>query len=115
MQAGALVGHQVLLVETESQVSLDVERILEEHGATVLSAINLNQALRFAHYPELSAAVLEYRLGAADAEKICEALSQRQMPFIFLTGTPAEVLERWPGVPTVSKPATGPRIVGALK
>lgn len=64
----------------------------------------------------------------ASAREICEmlkhpffhhplssALRQRQVPFVFYTGNPDPLHDRWPTAPVIGKPATAAAIVGAIK
>jgi hypothetical protein len=53
--------------------------------------------------------------GTENAEPVCDALSQREVPFIFYTAYPDSSSKRWSAVPFVSKPAPDSVIIGALK
>src|SRR5262249_27110527 len=88
---------------------------LEDDGATVFRASSVAQALSVADYPLLSAGVLTTRLGSEDSSTVCQALSRRNIPFVFHTAHAARLLTHWPGVPIVAKPASAAAIVGALK
>jgi CheY-like chemotaxis protein len=79
----------------------------------VFAATHLSQALQLAGHPDLSAAVLDYRLGDDDSAAICFGLEQRGIPFIFYSGYD-EMQQLWPHAMSVPKPADGSRIVEAV-
>lgn len=110
-----LAGHTVLVVEDEPLVSLDVAQLLQECGATVVSASSIGTALARAASPEIAAAVLDINLAGEDCSPVCQHLSERGIPFLFHTGyTDAPVLKQWSAAPVVHKPASGERILEAL-
>jgi len=115
VQAAALEGEQVLILEDEPLIALDVQEVLEREGATVLVAPTIREALQCAGHPGLSAGLLDVAVGREDAEPVCEALSRRRVPFVFFTGMLESSLVRWPGAPIVRKPAASAAIIGALK
>jgi CheY-like chemotaxis protein len=69
--------------------------------------------LQLAGHPDLSAAVLDYRLGQDDSTSICSRLEQRGIPFLFYSGYD-DMRQKWPHAVRVSKPADGRRLVEAL-
>src|SRR5262249_37309077 len=108
-------GHRVLVAEHEYLIARHISQILEDDGATVFGASSVAQALSVADYPLLSAGVLTTRLGLEDSDAVCQALSRRNIPFVFHTAHAARPLTQWPGAPIVAKPASAAEIVGALK
>src|SRR5262249_46825866 len=54
-------------------------------------------------------------LRTESTEPVCDALKQRQVPFIFYSGWPDPPSSRWSAAPFVSKPSAVPVIIGALK
>jgi DNA-binding response OmpR family regulator len=52
-------------------VALDLRQTLESAGAYVFAATQLSHALQLAGHPDISAAVLDYRLGDGDCTSIC--------------------------------------------
>ena len=115
MHASTFSGHRVLVAEHEYLIARHVGKILEDDGATVFCASGVAQALIVVDYPLLSAGVLTTRLGSEDGYAVCQALSRRNIPFIFHTTHAARPLTDWPGAPIVAKPASAEAIVGALK
>jgi|SRR5262245_7370185 len=115
MQAPTLQGESLLIVEDEPLIALDLRTALEREGARVLIARTIPEALQYADYPALSAGVLDFHVGSANAEPVCEALTRRDVPFIFFTGLAGRLSQRWSATPVVPKPAAPKTIIGALK
>jgi DNA-binding response OmpR family regulator len=113
--SSTLAYERFLVAEDDPLISMDLQDVLEDEGAMVLPASSVTQALRLAQTPALSAAVIDIKLGTENAEPVCEALSQRQVPFIFYTACPDWSLNRWCAAPFVTKPALDSVIIGALK
>jgi CheY-like chemotaxis protein len=109
----ALSGHSILVVEDEPLIALDLRETLERAGAYVFAATQLSHALQLAGHPDLSAAVLDYRLGDDDSTAICSILEQLAVPFVFYSGYD-DMQQLWPHATRVPKPADGSRIVEAV-
>jgi CheY-like chemotaxis protein len=111
-----LAGRLILLVEDEPLVALDVETALRGAGANVLSAGYVESGLYTTEHPDVSAAVVDLRLGrTGDGTTICRRLRQLGVPFVVYTGYPAVlVTSEWPDVPVISKPADAKQIVDSL-
>src|SRR4029079_7395181 len=73
-------------------------------GAYVFAATQFAQALILADHPDLSLAVLDYRLGAATSRDVCGRLEARAIPFLFYSGYD-DMLDHWPDAILVNKPA----------
>lgn len=84
-----LAGCVILVVEDEPIIALDVVTGLRDAGARVLAARTLEDALRMAELPELTAAVLDHRLSEGDTSEICERLMARNIPFVLYSGMSA--------------------------
>jgi len=115
MQAPTLQGERFLIVEDEPLIAIDLQATLEREGARVILARTIPEALRCADYPALSAGVVDFHVGSENAEPVCEALTLRDVPFIFFTGLSGRLSERWSETPVVAKPAAPETIIGALK
>ena len=109
MQNLPLSGAALLVVEDEPLVALDLRQSLESAGAYVFAATQLSHALQLAGHPEITAAVLDYRLADGDATPICTLLSERGIPFVFYSGYD-DARQNWPEAAHVQKPATQPRL-----
>jgi len=105
----------VLVVEDEPLVALDIVELLNDFGATVLTARNVQDALALIASANICSAVLDINLAGDDCAPICHHLSERGIPFLFHTGySDAPVLNKWVAAPVIRKPASGKRIVEAL-
>jgi CheY-like chemotaxis protein len=110
-----LADRSVLLVEDEPLIALDVCEGLGAAGANVIAGRNVGDALRLIEQAEITAAIVDVRLGADDCSGACRALVSRQIPFVFYTAySIAPALERWPDVAVVDKPANTREIVAAV-
>jgi DNA-binding response OmpR family regulator len=101
-----LAGRSILLVEDEPLIRIDVCHMLLAAGATVLSATGVEDGLRWADHPALSAGVLDFRLSPGDSTPICWRLTDRRIPFLFHTAGPAREFQQWPQAPVLIKPMT---------
>jgi CheY-like chemotaxis protein len=113
MTSLALSGRSILVVEDEPLIALDLRQSLESAGAYVFAATQLPHALQLAGHPDLSAAIVDYRLGQGDSTAICSLLEQRGIPFVFYSGYD-DMHEIWPAAVRVPKPADGHRLVEAV-
>ncbi len=111
-----LSGHRILLVEDEFFIALEVTRIVREaHGEVAAHAPSLVRALKLADTPNLSLAILDFRLGSKDSLPVAAKLYAAGVPFIFHTASNIPLLsEIWPRVPIVPKPAAPGRLVSTL-
>jgi len=92
-----LSGRSILIVEDEPLIAMDITGALNSARATVLTATTLQEGLRLAEHPALSAAILDLILGDGDAVALCTRLTERGIPFIVYSGYDA--------VPAGCKPA----------
>ena len=112
----ALQGVRVLVVEDEYLVAILIEEILESAGCTVMGPIpRLREALDAVDHDEYDAAVLDVNLAGERINPVADALSERNVPFLFLTGyganaLPSEYAER----PHICKPFRMAELIGAL-
>jgi CheY-like chemotaxis protein len=101
-----LAGRSILLVENELPIARAIEQRLREAGATVLAASQLEQALRLAEHPNLSAGVLDFELSRGDTTAVCWRLIDRRVPFLFHSAAPFPEFRQWPKAPVLIKPMT---------
>src|SRR4051812_43065085 len=86
VDALALCGKTVLLVEDEPMIAIEIERALAEAGANVVMASTRARALQAAEHPGLAAAVLDYRLQDGDCTSVWTRLRARGIPAVIYTG-----------------------------
>jgi CheY-like chemotaxis protein len=78
---------RVLVVEDESLIALMTAGQLEEMGYIVVGpACTLLEALRLVEEASIDAALLDLNLHGVFAGQVADALSRRQIPFVFVTG-----------------------------
>jgi DNA-binding response OmpR family regulator len=101
-----LRGCSILVVEDEPLIALDLHAALYAAGAGIIAATNAKEALRLISRNEISAAVIDIRLGNQDSLEVCQALFHHRVPFLFFTAhADADLLKAWPEVPVLLKPA----------
>lgn len=77
----------VLVVEDEALVALGLVASLEDLGAEIIGpAYDLDSALQLAYSTHPDCAILDFKIGDFSVLPVAEALSQRGIPFIFVTG-----------------------------
>ncbi len=81
-----LKGARVLIVEDAVLLAMELETGLSDAGASVIGpAYELEEALALLDQP-IDAAVLDANLNGHSVTPVAEALSRRQVPFVFATG-----------------------------
>ena len=108
-----LSGRHILVVEDEYLIAEDITAILEEAGAHVIGPANsLPEGMRLAgNTGRIDAAVLNIDLGGVKVFPLAEALIDRGVSFLFLTGYgEAQIPDRYSAIPCCRKP-TGPACV----
>ncbi len=83
-----LSGLTVLIIEDEFLIAADVQRIVEEAGASqVLLASSLATARRFlADGLPIDIAILDLKLGSEDGLPLAQEFRSREIPFVVATG-----------------------------
>lgn len=82
----SLAGRSVLIVEDEPLIALDIVDCFRKAGASVFIAHKLEDGLRLAAHPDLSAAVLDFGLSDGNGTALCERLYERGIPFVLHSG-----------------------------
>jgi len=113
----SLSGRRILVVEDEYWVAADLRRALEARQAIVVGPTgSLERGNQLVSEQPLDAAVLDINLRGAPSYPIAQALRQRAVPYVFLTGyegwsLPAEEQ----GAPLLTKPCPTERVCKALE
>jgi DNA-binding response OmpR family regulator len=111
----SLVGVCVLIVEDEPIIALDLHAALSAAGAGIIAATNASEALQLILRNDISAAVIDIRLGDRDCSAVCQALFHHRVPFLFHTAyASAAIRQAWPQVPVLIKPVTDREIVARV-
>lgn len=90
-RAGA-PGRCVLIVEDEMCLALLLEDILVHAGYRVLMAARLAKALELVGSKRIDAAILDINLAGTSVFPAADALRERDIPFMFVSGYGAEGL-----------------------
>jgi DNA-binding response OmpR family regulator len=116
-QAHRLQGARVLVVEDEVIIAMELAANLEEAGAEVIGPSHiLSHALALASKSNISAAILDLRLGATSVGPVARVLSERKIPFIFYSGQSRTdpLRSEWPDAEIFSKPSPPGVLVEAI-
>ena len=113
---GVLDGRHILIVEDEAMIALDLTRLLEENGATVVGpAGNLSQALGLIAASKVDCAAVDIGLGGERVWPVVEALEQATVPFVFLTAySEKELPLRYRSRPIFQKPMSSGMLIDAI-
>jgi len=110
-----LLGCSILIVEDEPLIALDLHAALHAAGAGIIAATNAKEGLRLISRNDISAAVIDVRLGNQDSLEVCQALFHHRVPFLFYTAhADADLLRAWPQAPVLLKPARSEEIVARI-
>lgn len=106
-----------LIIEDEPLTAMSVEDALRDCGFTSFDfAVSAKEAITAAalRCPDLITADVELRpgCGIAAVQSIC---SEKPIPVLFITGSPADVRIRMPGHVLVEKPFSAAHIMDATK
>ncbi|MDH6265082.1 ActR/RegA family two-component response regulator [Rhizobium sp. SG_E_25_P2] len=113
----ALDGCAVLVVEDNYFVAVDTQRALISAGAVVFGpAASEQDAMRMLHTMSPTFAVVDVNLGQGPSFHIAEALADRGVPFIFVTGySDLDAPDRFKDIVRIEKPAPMEHIVAELQ
>ena len=112
-----LAGRRILIVEDEAMIALLIEDVLTDLGSTVVGpAARLDEALALARSAEVDLAALDLNLAGDPVYPVAEALAQRGIPFVFMTGYgQLGIAERWRGRPSIAKPFRPTQLASFLR
>jgi len=87
MSSSVLAGKRVLLCEDELLVSMLIEDLLKDHGCVIVGPFStVPPAHDAAQNAEIDIAVLDVNLRGAKIYPVAEALAQRDIPLVILSG-----------------------------
>jgi CheY-like chemotaxis protein len=82
-----LEGLRVLVVEDEPMIASSLEDALTDLGCVVIGpALNMKDATRLALEAEIDGASLDVNIAGEKVYPVADILSERGIPFVFLTG-----------------------------
>ncbi|MDB5363311.1 MAG: response regulator [Rhodospirillales bacterium] len=111
-----LAGSRILVVEDEMLIAMVVETLLGDASCEVVGPFGrLAQALKSAEQDPIDAALLDINLHGEQVFPVADALTARNIPFVFVTGYGAGGLpSRFKNSPTVTKPYRAGAVLSAL-
>jgi DNA-binding response OmpR family regulator len=112
-----LQGAHVLVVEDDFLISMELTSVLTAAGAAVIGpSPTVAGALALVDQNEISAAILDVRLGNDTVAPVARGLTRRKIPFLFYTGqaNTDPIWREWPASQVISKPARPRSLVAAV-
>ena len=107
---------RLLVVEDELLVALDIESILTDAGMIVIGpASSAAEALELIASTPPDAALIDANLGGEPITAVAEALSERGIPFAYVTGYGRESLPEAYQAPIVAKPFDADQLLAAVR
>jgi DNA-binding response OmpR family regulator len=113
-----LSGKRCLVVDDELLIALDIQQELEAAGAgEVVCVGTLTEAFEALHGSDFDLVVLDLKLGPNQTSlSIAHELTERRIPFVFLTGARSDGAEITAfSVPVVEKPFLPPALMAAVR
>jgi PAS domain S-box-containing protein len=112
----SLSGQRVLVVEDDYYLATDAARALQGAGAEVLGPFPTEEAARAEVEKRCpDAVVVDINLGAGPSFKLAEALKDRGVPFVFVTGYDQEMIPKeFDHIQRLEKPIQLRQIVNAI-
>jgi two-component sensor histidine kinase/CheY-like chemotaxis protein len=109
----SLKGWRFLVVEDEPLIGLDIVAALEGAKADVEGPVtSVKQACELIEQSRFDAVLLDANLHGRPVDLIANALSQRDIPFAFVTGYDSKALpEAFRAIPILSKPCTSEQVI----
>jgi DNA-binding NtrC family response regulator len=108
-----LQGRWILVVEDEPLVAWDIVESFRRAGASVMLARRLEDGLRLAGHPDLSAAVIDFGLSDGEGTALCARLNEQHIPFVLHSGY-QHIDEACRATVLVPKPAPPQQLISAV-
>lgn len=116
VNASMAAGRRILIVEDDYHVATSLALNFEVDGAAVVGPVaSVKAALAIIEVEHIDGAVLDVNLNGEMVYPVADALRQKGLPFVFVSGYDARSVEsRFADVPWFEKPATPMQLVEAL-
>jgi CheY-like chemotaxis protein len=116
MDSSDLKGLSILVVEDEPAIAIDTACTIVRAGGTVVGpAYSLGQAFEEIANSQVDGALLDINLRNEKVFSLADALADRGVPIVFLTGEIWPVIpERHAGCRIVGKPISQSKVAAAL-
>ena len=113
-----LEGLRILIVDDEILIASDLQDSFQEAGAEVVGPFSsVRQAVACAKNEDLSAAILDFRVGRDTTVEVAQMLDSRQIPYIFYSGqgVSPELHDQMPDARFLMKPARYGALMRAMQ
>ena len=109
-------GRRILVVEDEYFIAADVRRALDAAGAIVIGPVSdVRSALRLVENEALDLVLLDVNLAGEASYPVAEALEDRGVSLLFLTGYDAwSMPERFRSTPRMAKPFAADALIAMV-
>ena len=116
MEKNGIEGHSILVVEDEALIAVETACMVVQAGGTVVGpAYSLDEAFQAIADNEVDGALLDINLRNEKVFRLADALADRGVPIVFVTGEIWPVIpERHAGNRRVSKPISEAKVIAAL-
>jgi CheY-like chemotaxis protein len=113
VDAHSLEGRRFLVVEDEPLIGLDIVSALEDVKASVEGPVTtVEKACELIERSRFDGVLLDANLHGSPVDQIASALSQRDIPFAFVTGYKDSALpEAFRGIPVLNKPCSQEQVI----
>jgi PAS domain S-box-containing protein len=110
-------GKRILVIEDELLVSMELEAILAEKGCEVVGPVGtLEQARLLAAEADCDAALVDVNLAGRPVDELALTLTQRNIPFAFVTGYGREALPQgFRDALVLNKPFSEDQLLGVVE
>lgn len=115
--AAKISGKRILVIEDELLVAMELETILAEKGCEVIGpAGTLEQARSLAAGADCDAALVDVNLAGRPVDELALTLTQRNIPFAFVTGYGREALPQgFRDALVLNKPFREDQLIGIVE
>ena len=106
---------RILVVEDEAIIALEMACLLKQASYDVVTCGSLKSGLQEAELQEFDAAILDVNLRGEMSFPLADALAQKNVPFIFVSGYEIEIVPRQHRRrPFVGKPFLSQKLLNAI-
>jgi DNA-binding response OmpR family regulator len=115
--ATCINGCRILVVEDDFLIRIDLESILRDAGADIVGPCSgIADALAALADGNMTAAILDVRLGCETVAPVARELTKKGIPFVFYSGQLGAdpTLAEWPNCRILTKPALPKTIVAVV-
>jgi two-component SAPR family response regulator len=106
---------RILIVEDEPIVAVNYASILKEAGYEIVGPVStVNEGISVIESEQVDGAVLDINLGGVSVDPIVTALTERRVPYVFVSGFRALSHPYRNGATFIEKPCTATELLQAV-